>query len=236
MDHSGSAPDRLGYPRVHLRVTDSTNLVARELAASGAVHGTLVTARVQTAGRGRQGRDWHAPPGAALVCSWVLRDPPPLLSLAAGVATAEACGQMAGVKWPNDVLIEGRKVAGILVEGRPQEGWAVLGIGLNVALELSQLPDGVRERAATLGRASQDIEPLLQILCASLEHWLVVPVEAVLEGLRARDALCGRLVRWESGAGTAAGIDSRGRLLVARGDGSTVALDAGEVHLGSGQP
>jgi BirA family biotin operon repressor/biotin-[acetyl-CoA-carboxylase] ligase len=236
MARPGSAPDRLGHPRVHLRVTDSTNRVARELAASGAVHGTLVTAREQTAGRGRQGRGWHAPPGAALVCSWVLRDPPPLLSLAAGVATAEVCGQRARVKWPNDVLIEGRKVAGILVEGRPQEGWAVLGIGLNVALELSQLPNGVRERAATLGRAPQDIEPLLHSLCASLERWLAVPVDAVLDGIRARDALGGHLVRWESGMGTAAGIDSRGRLLVACGDGSRVALDAGEVHLGGAWP
>lgn len=236
MTLSGSAPGRLGHPRIHLRVTDSTNRVARELAASGAPHGTLVTAREQTAGRGRQGRDWHAPAGGALVCSWVLRDPPPLLSLAAGVASAEVCGQMASVKWPNDVLIDGRKVAGILVEGRPQEGWAVLGIGLNVALEVGQLPDAVRERAATLGRAPSELEPTLRRLCASLEHWLAVPVAGVLDGLRERDALRGRPVRWESGAGTGAGIDDHGRLLVACGDGRTVALDAGEVHLGSGPP
>lgn len=233
---AGSSAGRLGRPRVHLRVTDSTNRVARELAARGAVHGTLVTAHEQTAGRGRQGRAWYAPAGVALVGSWVLRDPPPLVSLAAGLAVAEVCGQSARVKWPNDVLLDARKLAGILVESRPQEGWAVLGIGLNVALELDQLPDGVRERAATLGRPPSELEPTLRRLCASLEHWLAAPAEAVLSGVRARDALCGRLVRWESGTGTAAGIDGRGRLLVACADGVTVALEAGEVHLAAGLP
>ncbi len=224
---------RLGRPRVHLRVTDSTNRVARELAAGGAAHGTLVTAREQTAGRGRQGRDWHAPPGAALVCSWVIREPSPLLSLTAGVAVAALCGARARLKWPNDVLMDRRKVAGILVEGRPQEDWAVLGVGLNVAVELSQLPRGVRERAATLALAPGDLEPTLERLCASIEHWLAAPAEVTLDAVRARDALRGRPVRWESGVGTGAGIDSHGRLLVACADGGTVALDAGEVHLGA---
>src|SRR6516164_1885613 len=111
----------LGTPRLHLRVTDSTNTRARELAAAGAPHGTLVTAREQRAGRGRQGRTWTAPAGHALLCSLVLRDPPRLLPLAAGAAVAEVVGPAARIKWPNDVLLGGLKVAGILVEGRPQE-------------------------------------------------------------------------------------------------------------------
>ncbi len=143
-----------GRPRVHLRRTESTNTVARELAARGAVHGTLVTAEQQTAGRGRQGRGWSAPPGTALLCSWVIRDPSPLLSLAAGVAVAELAGEAALLKWPNDVLIDGRKLAGILVEGRPQEHWAVLGIGINVALGIDQLPEDLQQtrRDARPGR------------------------------------------------------------------------------------
>src|SRR5437588_4212520 len=109
----------LGTPRIHFRRIDSTNARAQVLAAAGAPHGTLVTAREQTAGRGRQGRTWSAPPGRALLSSLVVRDPPRLLPLAAGVAVAELAGEDSLLKWPNDVLIAGRKVAGILVEGRP---------------------------------------------------------------------------------------------------------------------
>jgi BirA family biotin operon repressor/biotin-[acetyl-CoA-carboxylase] ligase len=224
---------RLGTPRVHLRRTESTNTVARELAARGAPHGMVVTAAEQTAGRGRQGRAWSAPVGAALVCSLVIRDAGPLLSLAAGVAVAELAGERARVKWPNDVLIDGCKLAGILVEGRPQEHWAVLGIGINVALRPEQLPEDLRDRAATLGLTPADLEPTLVRLLDALEHWLHASDAGVLGAVRSLDALRGRAVTWEGGAGTAAGIDGSGRLLVARPDGSTDALDAGEVHLGA---
>jgi BirA family biotin operon repressor/biotin-[acetyl-CoA-carboxylase] ligase len=226
--------ERLGSPRVHLRRTESTNTVARELAARGAPHGTLVTAVEQTAGRGRQGRAWSAPAGAALVCSWVIRsDPPaPLLSLAAGVAVADLAGDRARVKWPNDVLIDGRKLAGILVEGRPQEHWAVLGIGINVATGLEQLPEELRARAATLGLTQDHLEPTLASLRDRLERWLTASDAEVLDAVRARDALRGQPVRWEGGSGTGAGIDDAGRLVVALPDGSSVSLDAGEVHLG----
>jgi BirA family biotin operon repressor/biotin-[acetyl-CoA-carboxylase] ligase len=217
---------------VHLRETESTNIVARELAARGAPHGTLVSADQQTAGRGRQGRAWSAQRGASLLCSWVIRDPGPLLSLAAGVAVAELAGERATVKWPNDVLIAGRKLAGILVEGRPQENWAVLGIGINVALRIEQLPEELRDRAATLGLGPAELEPTLVRLQHRLEHWLAATDAGVLDAVRARDALLDRPVRWEGGTGTGAGIDAAGRLLVALADGSSVALDAGEVHLG----
>src|SRR5713226_7548756 len=98
----------LGTPRLHLRRTDSTNERARTLAAAGAVHGTLVTADAQTAGRGRQGRAWIAPAGRALLMSLVLREPPRLLPLLAAVAVSdvvEQAGSAALVKWPNDVLL-----------------------------------------------------------------------------------------------------------------------------------
>jgi BirA family biotin operon repressor/biotin-[acetyl-CoA-carboxylase] ligase len=221
----------LGTPRLHLRETDSTNLRARALAAAGAPHGTLVTAAAQTAGRGRQGRVWTAPPGRALLCSVVLRDPPRLLPLLAGVAVAGVVGPKARVKWPNDVLVDGLKVAGILVEGRPAERWAVLGIGLNVAVRESDFPSELEGRAGTLGLAPEDVEPVLERLLGSLSRWLETPSEEVLDAVRARDALRDQPVRWAGGAGVGAGVDGDGRLVVRTDDGARVTLEAGEVHL-----
>jgi BirA family biotin operon repressor/biotin-[acetyl-CoA-carboxylase] ligase len=222
----------LGSPRLHLRLTGSTNERARELAAAGAPHGTLVTATEQTAGRGRQGRTWTAPAGRALLCSLVIRDPPRLLPLAAGVAVASVVGEAARVKWPNDVLLDGRKVAGILVEGRPQERWAVVGIGLNVALREEDFPPELRERATTLGLPTEAIESTLSQLLRSLERWLSAAAGEVLAAVRERDALYGQPVRWSGGEGRGSGIDEQGRLLVVTSAG-TMALDAGEVHLGA---
>jgi BirA family biotin operon repressor/biotin-[acetyl-CoA-carboxylase] ligase len=220
----------LGQPRLHLRVVDSTNERARELAARGAPHGTLVTASAQTAGRGRQGRTWTAPAGRALLCSVVIRDPPRLLPLGAGVAVARIAGAQARLKWPNDVLIDTRKIAGILVEGRPQERWAVVGIGLNVAIEPHDFPPELRDTAGTLGLGADAIEPMLERLLAALELTLGAQDAEVLAEVRSRDALRGAPVRWSGGEGRGAGIDDRGRLLVRTDDG-LIALDAGEVHL-----
>ena len=219
----------LGIPRLHLRVADSTSDRAKRLAAAGAPHGTLVTAAEQTAGHGRQGRTWSAPAGEALLMSVVLRTWPELLPLATAVAVAEAIGAEARIKWPNDVLVEGRKVAGILVEGRAHEGWAVLGIGVNVAVR--EFPGELREIAGSLDREPGDIEPFLARLLADLDRWIAAPAEDVLDAWRARDALRGRPVRWSGGEGTAAGIDGDGRLVVELAGGDTAALDAGEVHL-----
>jgi BirA family transcriptional regulator, biotin operon repressor / biotin---[acetyl-CoA-carboxylase] ligase len=212
----------LGRPRLHHREIDSTNRRARELASAGAPHGTLVTAGAQTAGRGRQGRRWEAPEGSALLCSVVVRELDALLSLRAGLAVADVAGEGARVKWPNDVQVDGRKVAGVLVEGRPHEGWAVVGIGVNVAAA----PDVAD--AGTLGR--DDVEAVLAELLAALEARLAEPKPAALDALRARDALLGAEVRWDGGTGVAAGIDEDGGLRVATGAGETV-LSAGEVHL-----
>lgn len=225
----------LGSPRLHLRATTSTNDVARDLAGRGAPHGTLVTAGEQSAGRGRQGRRWSAPPGHALLMSVVLRGVHPLLPLAAAVAVAETCGDDARIKWPNDVLLDGdRKVAGILAEGRPQEGWAVLGIGLNVAVRVEDLPEELHATATSLGRAPSDLEPTLRDLLAALERALALDASTLLDAWRARDALRGREVSWAGGSGTAAGVDGEGRLVVELPGGGRTALDAGEVHLGSG--
>jgi BirA family biotin operon repressor/biotin-[acetyl-CoA-carboxylase] ligase len=225
----------LGTPRLHLRATTSTNDRARALAAAGAPHGTLVTAGEQTAGRGRQGRTWSAPPGRALLMSLVLRAPDRMLPLAAAVAVAEAAGSEAAIKWPNDVLLGGRKLAGILAEARPQDGWAVLGIGLNVAVRMEDLPAELRATAATLGLEPRDVEAVLARVLAALEQTLALDRPALLDAWRARDALLGSDVAWAGGSGRAAGIDGDGRLVVQLPDGGRTALESGEVHLGHGQ-
>ncbi len=228
-----SAP--LGHPRLHLSRTDSTNERARALALAGAPHGTLVTAAEQTAGRGRQGRRWSAPAGSALLMSLVLREPPALLPLAAAVAVCDVAGDEARVKWPNDiVIVHGEslaKLAGILIEGRPQEGWAVLGIGLNAAVRIEELPPELHGTAASLGLARAEIEPLLARLLEALERRLSEPTAEILDAWRARDALRAREVSWAGGRGRAAGVDGDGRLIVALAGGGQTALDAGEVHL-----
>jgi BirA family transcriptional regulator, biotin operon repressor / biotin---[acetyl-CoA-carboxylase] ligase len=234
---AGSSPRRtaLGRPRVHLRRTDSTSDRARELALAGAPHGTLVTAGEQTAGRGRQGRRWSAPAGSALLLSLVLRSLPPLLPLLAALAVCDVAGEQAQIKWPNDiVLVRGEqlaKLAGILAEGRPQEGWAVLGIGVNVAVRIEDLPPELHGTAATLARPAGALEPALGELLLALERRLAQPADAMLAAWRARDALRGREIAWGAGQGRAEGIDGAGRLVVALPDGGQTALDAGEVHL-----
>jgi BirA family transcriptional regulator, biotin operon repressor / biotin---[acetyl-CoA-carboxylase] ligase len=142
------------------------------------------------------------------------------------------------------------KLAGILIEGRPQEGWAVLGIGLNVAVRLEQLPAELRPGgadgthagsglpAATLGLTPADVEPTLARLLDALERWLNEPLEPTLEAWRARDALRGREIAWGTpgadeplGRGRADGIDETGRLVVALADGGRTTVGAGEIHL-----
>jgi BirA family biotin operon repressor/biotin-[acetyl-CoA-carboxylase] ligase len=234
----------LGHPRLHLRLTDSTNDRARALASAGAPHGTLVTASAQTAGRGRQGRRWSAPPGRSLLMSLVLRNPPPLLPLIAAVAVCDVAGEDYRVKWPNDIVLPGAsglaKLAGILTEGRPQEGWAVLGVGLNVAVRLEELPAELRATAATLGESPAATESVLARLLPALGRRLAEPTEALLDAYRTRDALLGREIEWAAhstegrvGHGRAEGIDGEGRLVVALDGGGHTSLDAGEVHLRS---
>jgi BirA family biotin operon repressor/biotin-[acetyl-CoA-carboxylase] ligase len=243
-----------GLPHRHFRSTDSTNSRARELAAGEAPHGTIVTAAEQTAGRGRQGRTWTAPPGKALLYSAIVR---PLearhtmLPLSVPLAVCEAAEQLnpdldCKVKWPNDVYVEGRKLAGVLIEARPQDGWAVIGIGLNLTIESEEFPPEIRDRATSLfsdDRRTQERgsagpspllsggPPLLGPLNDRMEHWVKVDPDAVLTEWRNRDALKGREVAWDGGSGVADGIDDRGYLLVVTSSGDRLAVGTGEVHL-----
>jgi hypothetical protein len=167
----------LGTPHRHYRSTDSTNTRARELAAVGAPHGTIVTAAEQTSGRGRQGRTWTAPPDKALLYSAIVRpleERHMMLPLAVPLAVCDAAEQLnpdleCKVKWPNDIHVEGRKLAGVLIEARPQDGWAVLGIGLNLFIQLEEFPPDLRDTAISVfgdcgegrGKGSAGPSPLL---------------------------------------------------------------------------
>lgn len=220
----------IGRPRVHHREVGSTNLLARELAAADAPHGTLVTAGHQSAGRGRSDRVWVAPPDSSVLMSMIVRPADPLLPLRAAVALCDVLAALpeVAIKWPNDVLVDHRKVAGILVEGRPQQGWAVLGMGVNV----TAVPVEFEDTATCLSNEGdrRDVAETLEALLAALEPRLVEPATELLAAWRGRDALLGRQIAWEGGAGTAAGVNHSGALLVDTAQGR-VSLDAGEVHL-----
>jgi BirA family transcriptional regulator, biotin operon repressor / biotin---[acetyl-CoA-carboxylase] ligase len=228
-----------GSPHRHFASVGSTNTVARELAAAGAPHGTVVTAAEQTAGRGRQGRSWTAPPDSALLYSTILRPLLPrhsVLPLAVPLAVCAVAetlrpGIACKVKWPNDIHLDGRKLAGILIEARPQDGWAVIGVGLNLTVPEDEFPAELRGRATSLFPLRGD-DPATA-LSAALTRWIDADTDRVLAEWRRRDALLGRDVTWENGSGVADGIDERGYLLVRLVDGDRVALGAGDVHLTS---
>lgn len=147
-----------GAPHRHYRVIDSTNARARELVEAGAPGGTVITAHEQTAGRGRQGRTWTAPPGKALLYSAILRpldERHLLLPLSVPLAVCEAAEELApeiecAIKWPNDIWIEGRKLAGVLIEAKPQDSWAVIGVGLNLSITRDEFPPELRDRAISI--------------------------------------------------------------------------------------
>jgi len=229
----------IGSPRVHHRLIGSTNLHARDLAVAGAASGTVVTADEQSAGRGRSARTWEAPPGSSVLMSVVLRGLGSRASLLPLIAAVALCDVLepwlehVAIKWPNDVWVAGAKVAGILVEGRPQEDWAVVGMGVNVLTSPDHLPKGATS-IASAGAPERTVGEVLAALLDALGHRLEEPSDQTLAAWRERDGLLGRSVTWDGGSGTAAGVDGGGCLLVHRAGGATVALDAGEVHLGSG--
>jgi BirA family transcriptional regulator, biotin operon repressor / biotin---[acetyl-CoA-carboxylase] ligase len=234
-----------GAPHRHYCRTDSTNARARELAEAGAPHGTVVTAGEQSEGRGRQGRVWTAPAGKGLLYSALLRpldERHLLLPLSVPIAVCEAAeslrpGIACQIKWPNDVWLEERKLAGILIEARPQDGWAVIGVGLNLAVAPDEFPAELRWPAISLG-GGVTAEEARGALDKALDRWVAADEGAVLSEWRGRDALRGREIAWddrgrggEELSGIADGVDERGNLLVVTGGGDRVALGAGEVHL-----
>jgi BirA family biotin operon repressor/biotin-[acetyl-CoA-carboxylase] ligase len=158
-----SQPGTIGCRIHYFEEVESTQNIARNLAAEGAAHGTVVIAETQSAGRGRMGRGWHSPPGVNLYTTIILRPKIPMaevprLSLVAGVAAAEALEDVAPgivqLKWPNDVWLNGRKAGGIIAEAvtdRAQRLDSVLlGIGLNLNLAADDVPPEIRERAISV--------------------------------------------------------------------------------------
>jgi BirA family biotin operon repressor/biotin-[acetyl-CoA-carboxylase] ligase len=195
---------------IRLESVTSTQDVARALPI-----GSIVIADHQTAGRGRLDHRWDGPPGTALLASFVLA-PNPLLSLAAGVAAAEACGGGVRLKWPNDLLLDGRKVGGILVEATSTR--AICGIGIN----LTWAPDGA-------ARLNQPRDALMASLRSEITRWCSASAEQVLSRWRELSDTLGRRVRVELPdrmfEGVADDVNSRGELIV---DGA--AVSAGSVR------
>ena len=252
---------RLGRPYLWSESCPTTQEALRDPALP---EGAVAVTEHQTAGRGRAGRSWVDEPGAALLVSVLLRPPavsvPAQLSLVCALAVAEtverACHRDAGIKWPNDILVDGRKVAGILLDGH--EGAVVCGIGVNVSQTEETLPRDVRLPPASLhpltGR-EQDRAALLVLLLERLEvryddrgdgarltgggprrlsrendAWLAEGLSLLLPGLERRDALLGRDVQVGHLGGVGAGIAPDGRLRLLRPDGTPELVASGEVN------
>lgn len=243
-----------GVPAVHLYSTlGSTNDVARALAERGAPAGTVVLAEEQTAGRGRSGRAWASPPGLGIWLSAVLRPTalpaPGLLPLRVGLAAAGALVPFARpgvvqVKWPNDLLVSGRKLGGILCEGAWDAGtpsFVVVGIGINAWHASDDFPEEIRPRATSLRIAGGWTPPRAEVTGALVRAVAALPprLPATLDArelaeLEARDALRGLpvQVRGAAGpalAGTALGINPEGALLVRTPEGALRTVTSGTV-------
>jgi BirA family biotin operon repressor/biotin-[acetyl-CoA-carboxylase] ligase len=228
---------RFGRPYLYLAQTAST----QRLLDAAQPEGAVAVAEEQTAGRGRRGRRWEAPAGSSILVSTLLRPPPERraaeLTLVAGVAVAvvveRATGLAAQIKWPNDVMLDRRKLAGGLAELK--DGAVVLGIGVNVNQAPADLPTETRAPAGSLrsvtGR-TYERGPLLADLLLELEHrydaWRQGGLESLYEDLAARDFLRGRRVTVDGAAGTAQLITREGLLEVETGSGR-VLVESGEV-------
>jgi BirA family transcriptional regulator, biotin operon repressor / biotin---[acetyl-CoA-carboxylase] ligase len=228
---------RFGRPYVYEDTCESTQL----LLGPDLHEGAAAVCDVQTAGRGRLGRGWDAPPGTAILCS-VLLEPPaesdlPQLSLVAGVATAEAVERAtalaAQIKWPNDVMLNRRKVAGVVAES--SGGRTLVGIGLNVNQSREQLPEGARVEPAslrTIDGVVRERAPVLADLLAGFERaydaWREGGLDALYAGLGARDFLRGRRIVVDGQAGVGVAVDRSGRLEVKLGSERRV-IESGEV-------
>jgi BirA family transcriptional regulator, biotin operon repressor / biotin---[acetyl-CoA-carboxylase] ligase len=229
----------IGEPRIEVAECESTQL----LVGPDDPEGTVAVADHQTAGRGRLGRSWVAPPGTAIAVSVLLRPPQDRtiaqVSLLGGLAAAESVEEELGfwrssqIKWPNDVMVNRRKVAGVLAEAR--DGTVVLGIGINVNQTRAELPRDARQPVGSLrtidGR-QHDRAALLTDLLSRLDRfygaWLEGGLDAVFHDLGSRDFLRGRRVSVDGATGTAVGITRSGALEV-EFDGDRRLIETGEI-------
>jgi BirA family biotin operon repressor/biotin-[acetyl-CoA-carboxylase] ligase len=238
----------LGCQRIELESCSSTNDEAARLARAGASHGTIVIAERQTSGRGRDGRAWQSPVGG-LYMSAVLRPPIPIvdvppMTLAIGIGLCEAVrttGAPAVLKWPNDLLVRERKLAGVLVEAQSQGNRleaVIVGIGVNIS---GELPEAVVETGITLAEAAGttiDREAFVERMLAHVERWVdryvsvgiepIIPAwqERMAVGLQARATVDGASL-----TGCVAGLDADGALLLRDEDGNVHRVRSGDVEV-----
>jgi BirA family biotin operon repressor/biotin-[acetyl-CoA-carboxylase] ligase len=242
----------LGGQRIDLEACGSTNDEAARMARAGAQHGTVIIAEQQSAGRGRDGRPWASPPGRGLYLSCVLRPPLPLadvppMTLAIGVGLCDAVrasGVPGALKWPNDMLVGTRKLAGVLVEAQSQGSRldaVIVGIGVNLSsAQVGEMPPEIAARAVSLEEAAGapiDREAFIATLLAYVEHWVdhytAVGVEAVIpawtdrmaHGLHARALVHGLPI-----TGMMVGLDGDGSLLLRDADGMVHRIRSGDVE------
>jgi len=241
----------IGHKIIHYFRTDSTNSVALQLDEHEAPHGTVVIAEEQTVGRGRLGRNWYSEKSSGIYTSIILRPPlspaaAPILTLLAGIAVHEAVGSVSGleadIRWPNDVLVNDKKVCGILTEMKAEVDrlhMVVLGIGINV--NHRSMPEGLREIATSLARESgvhYSRQQVLAELLRSVEryyHMFLTEGHAavVREWSKVSSYAEGKRVRVKAGgndySGVTAGLDSSGALKIRSDDGRNHLLVAGEI-------
>jgi len=248
----GLSTRRIGCRIISLRETESTNLHAFHLADEGAVDGTVVIAETQTGGRGRLGRRWESPPGVNLYCSVIIRPPiSPLhatqLTFLSAVAVSRAIEKTTqlrpAIKWPNDILVNGRKVAGLLNEMNAETDTihcVVLGIGVNINMEKGQFPEGLRQPATSLSIESGAVVDRREFTIALLSEldmlydgYLHDGFAGIRDEWLARSMITGKRVRVSFGrgevVGEVAGIDMDCALLLKVDDGSHERVLAGDV-------
>lgn len=251
--HSCMRTKVLGQQIVCFERIDSTNLQADRLAKEGALHGTLVVADMQTAGRGRRGRSWQQEPGTMAAMSLILRpeiapDEASVLTLVAAHSVALTLEKMTGVsafiKWPNDIVINGKKAVGILTEMCLEQGkigHIILGIGINAGTEV--FPEELKETATSLyletGKKPERCELIASVLeqfekdYATFVKWH--NLSGILESYNAHLINCGREVKildtMGEYTGISKGVTETGELLVERADGRVEAVYAGEVSV-----
>jgi BirA family biotin operon repressor/biotin-[acetyl-CoA-carboxylase] ligase len=242
----------IGKEILHYAEVASTNTLAMDLAQKGADDGTVVIAETQTGGKGRLGRSWTSPAGN-LYISMVLRpavpiSQAPLITLMGAVAVASClrrcCGVPAGIKWPNDILLSGKKVSGLLTEMSAEPDrirHIVLGIGVNVNMDSRALHPGVRKMSTSLAAATGrrvDRTALLRTLLAELDLWyhrFLHNDESVLAVWKELNVTLGHRVTVDGGRvtleGFARGVDAEGRLILKLDDGTLRQVAAGDVTI-----
>jgi BirA family biotin operon repressor/biotin-[acetyl-CoA-carboxylase] ligase len=246
---TGLGTQFVGQRVVCYESVSSTNDVAKQLAEEGAVEGTLIVAEEQIAGRGRHGRSWHTSAGNSLLLSLILRPPlkpeqlPHLLmssALAAAQAVEHSTGLVVHFKWPNDILLAGKKAGGILIEtslSGEELAYAVIGIGLNVNLDVDDFPEiaaTATSLSTELGHEASRLKVLRSLLTfMEREYLLLKKGESPVARWAARLLQIGEEVEvdtpWGKKTGRLQGVDDCGALVVRRGDGTEVHITVGDV-------